>query len=100
MYQLFLGECMIYDNYDEGYAYLAGAIIEAVLYDFYITSDQHRKSYLLQWFTTSYGNTICELAGVDPDQIKNRMEVYKNESAKTNKRYDGKRIKKIYRKTH
>ena len=83
---------------NEGYKYLAGAVVEAVIFDYERTSDAYKKDALLKWFDTRYGSGLCEMVGIDPEYIKNKLEVMHYE--KTYRRYDRKGVKKVYRKTY
>ena len=82
---------------DENYKYLAAQIIIEIIEDYKISKrrkDKYKCEALLRWFDTPYGDSICELAGYDPNYIK--KEVQNIESYKTNIINDYKGIKEIY----
>ena len=71
---------------NENLTYLAGAIIEAIVFDYRLSrKDTYRRQALLKWFDTSYGDAVCGIAGVDPEYIKNSIqtEVAYEERTKT-----------------
>lgn len=83
---------------DESITYLAGSIVEAVLYDIKHTRDPYKYKALLKWFDTSYGSCVCELAGVDPEQISKKIQevVDREKRTKAYRADDYKRVKKVH----
>ena len=63
------------ENY-ENWSYLAAGIIIEVIEDYRASRDKYYKTAMLRWFDTSYGNTICELAGLSSDYIKREVQRY------------------------
>lgn len=79
------------DNY-ESWMYLASQIIIEIIEDIRSTRDHYKKEALYRWFDTPYGNTVCELAGVNSDYIKREVQYLEKRDFKN----DNTRIKKVY----
>lgn len=84
------------DNYIS-WQLLSAQIIIEIIEDIRITKDRYKKEALYRWFDTPYGNTICELAGMNAEYIKREVQYIENYK-QANIRDDNKGIKETYKK--
>ena len=80
------------DNY-ENWMQLAAQIIIEVIEDYRNSRDHYQRVSLIKWFDTSYGITICDLAGMNSEYIKREVQYIDKQEHIRN---DNKGIKKVY----